>query len=46
MHFSVYYSNRINGKFKGEKKCTTSHLYEDDIKDLFITALSTLLSDR
>ena len=37
---------QCNGKFKGEKKCTTPHLYEDDIKDKFIEALSRLLSDR
>ena len=37
---------QCNNKFKGDKKCTTSHLYEEDIKASFITALSTLLSDR
>ena len=37
---------QCNNKFKGDKKCTTGHLYEDDIKDSFVTALSTLLSDR
>ena len=37
---------QCNNKFKGDKKCTTPHLYEDDIKDSFITALSILLSDR
>lgn len=37
---------QCNNKFKGEKKCTTPHLYEDDIKDKFIEALSRLLSDR
>ncbi len=37
---------QCNGKFKGEKKCTTPHLYEDDIKDKFIESLSELLTDR
>ena len=37
---------QCNAKFKGDKKCTTPHLYEDDIKDLFIVALSQLLTDR
>ncbi|MBQ2824716.1 MAG: recombinase family protein, partial [Clostridia bacterium] len=37
---------QCNNKFKGDKKCTSLHLYEDDIKRMFIEALSTLLSDR
>ena len=48
-HSNTKYRRTIwqcNNKFKGDKKCTTVHLYEDDIKDSFITALSTLLSDR
>ena len=37
---------QCNAKFKGDTKCTTPHLYEDDIKELFIVALSKLLTDR
>ena len=37
---------QCNAKFKGEKKCTTPHLYEDDIKRCFVTALSQLMTDR
>lgn len=37
---------QCNAKFKGDTKCTTPHLYEDDIKELFIVALSKLLADR
>jgi len=36
---------QCNGKFKGECKCRTPHLYEDDIKERFISALSELLAD-
>ena len=35
-----------NAKSKGDTKCTTPHLYEDDIKELFVVALSKLLVDR
>lgn len=37
---------QCNAKFKGEKKCTTPHLYEEDIKRSFVTALSQLITDR
>lgn len=37
---------QCNAKFKGDKKCNTPHLYEDDIKVLFIQALSQLLTKR
>lgn len=37
---------QCNGKFKGDCKCTTPHLCEDDIKEHFISALSELLADR
>lgn len=37
---------QCNAKFKGDNKCTTPHLYEDEIKTLFIKALSKLLVDR
>ena len=37
---------QCNGKFQGEHKCQTPHLYEDDLKQHFPTALSELLTDR
>lgn len=37
---------QCNAKFKGNKKCTTPHLYEDDIKELFVVALSKLMVNR
>lgn len=36
---------QCNNKFSGEK-CTTSHLYEEDIKRLFMRSLSELHTDR
>lgn len=37
---------QCNGKFKGTEKCTTTHLYEDKIKALFLSALGKLTADR
>ncbi len=37
---------QCNGKFKGEEKCSTPHLTEDQIKDAFREAVSELISDR
>ncbi len=37
---------QCNAKFQGAKKCHTPHLYEEDLKRHFITALSELLTDR
>lgn len=37
---------QCNGKFKGERKCETLHLTEEQIKALFLKALSEYLSDR
>jgi len=37
---------QCNAKFKSEEKCRTPHLYEDDLKEHFVTALSKLLTDR
>lgn len=37
---------QCNGKFQGDHKCQTPHLYEDDLKQAFIVALSELLADR
>lgn len=37
---------QCNAKFTGAKKCRTPHLYEDDIKALFLNAVSELMIDR
>jgi Site-specific recombinases, DNA invertase Pin homologs len=37
---------QCNGKFKGDEKCTTPHLTEDQIKLAFREAVSRLISDR
>ena len=37
---------RCNAKYKNDDPCNTPHLYEDDLKQHFITALSQLLTDR
>ncbi|MEA4823044.1 MAG: zinc ribbon domain-containing protein [Clostridiaceae bacterium] len=37
---------QCNAKFKGAEKCRTPHLYEDDIKALFLNAVSELMIDR
>ncbi len=37
---------QCNGKFKGKEKCRTPHLTEDQIKDYFVIALSTLIENR
>ena len=37
---------QCNDKFKGERRCTTPHLYEKDIKELFLRAFSKLMADR
>lgn len=37
---------QCNAKFHNEEKCKTPHLYEDDLKRHFITALSQLLTDH
>ena len=37
---------QCNAKFKGEEKCRTPHLYEEDLKEYFVIALSRLLADR
>ena len=37
---------QCNGKFKGDEKCTTPHLTEDQIKVAFREAVSRLISDR
>ena len=50
----VWYSNskyrrtiwQCNGKFKGEEKCRTPHLLEEDIKARFLAAFNKLLNGR
>ena len=37
---------RCNRKFEGNKKCSTPHLTEDEIKQGFIKAFNELLSDK
>ena len=37
---------QCNDKFKGEHRCTTPHLYEEDIKKLFLQAFSKLMDTR
>ncbi len=37
---------QCNAKFTGAGKCRTPHLYEDDIKALFLNAVSELMIDR
>lgn len=37
---------QCNGKFKGNEKCRTPHLTEDQIKESFVIALSSLLENR
>ena len=37
---------QCNNKFKGEHHCTTPHLYEKDIKDMFLRAFGKLMADR
>lgn len=37
---------RCNAKYESSDPCSTPHLYEDDLKQYFITALSELLADR
>lgn len=34
---------QCNDKFKDERRCTTPHLYEEDIKSLFLRAFSKLM---
>ena len=37
---------QCNGKFKGEHRCGTPHLYEDDVKRLFLRAVAQLTEDQ
>ena len=37
---------QCNNKFKGDHRCTTPHLYESEIKELFLKAFSKLMDVR
>lgn len=37
---------QCNDKFKGDHRCSTPHLYEKDIKELFLRAFSKLMANR
>ena len=37
---------QCNGKFKGERRCGTPHLAEEDIKHLFLQAVARLTEER
>lgn len=37
---------QCNAKFKGEHKCTTPHLDEEDIKSRFVKAINTIEKDK
>lgn len=37
---------QCNDKFKGDHRCSTPHLYEKDIKELFLRAFAKLMADR
>lgn len=37
---------QCNHKYKGEKKCTTPHIYEDDLKILSVKAFNQLIAEK
>jgi len=37
---------QCNAKFKSKNKCETPHLYEDQLRDLFLAAMNDYLSDH
>ncbi len=37
---------QCNAKYKDRKKCRTPHLTEDEIKDAFVRAMNSLITDR
>lgn len=37
---------QCNSKYKPQKTCSTGHLYEEDIKKLFIRAMNNIIGDR
>jgi DNA invertase Pin-like site-specific DNA recombinase len=48
-HSTDEYSRTVyqcNDKFKGEKRCATPHLYEDDIKRMFVSAVNKIITNK
>jgi DNA invertase Pin-like site-specific DNA recombinase len=48
-HSTDEYSRTVyqcNDKFKGEQRCATPHLYEDDIKRLFVSAVNKIITNK
>lgn len=48
-HSTDKYRRKIwqcNAKFDNEHRCSTPHLYDKEIKEYFVTALSRLMADR
>lgn len=37
---------QCNGKFKVDKKCSTPHLYDKQLQDLFVQAMNSFIKDR
>lgn len=37
---------QCNNKFDGDKKCSTPHLYDEDIKKMFLIAVNKLLTEK
>ena len=37
---------QCNGKFKGDEKCATPHLYEKDLQRIFLDFVNSLITDR
>lgn len=37
---------RCNEKYKGEKRCTTPHVTEEEVKEWFITAINKVISNK
>ena len=37
---------QCNGKFKGDDKCSTPHLYEKDLQRIFLEFVNSLITDR
>lgn len=37
---------QCNGKYKGEKRCTTPHVTEEEVKEWFVTAFNKVITNR
>ncbi|HER5039024.1 TPA: zinc ribbon domain-containing protein, partial [Streptococcus pyogenes] len=37
---------QCNEKYKGEKKCTTPHVTENEIKDWFVSVINKVISNK